>query len=290
MWPKLIAIAVFLQTVGTGRGLHRWANPPGARARYQVRALARLPARVRECSGLAVWRGPTGPDSLSLIAHGDGGTGPLLYRVSLGGHPLDSLRLPAPNVDWEDLAQDGRGHLYIGDFGNNGNARRQLTIYKALIDSAFNLKKLDTIRFRYPDQVAFPPPKNERNFDCEGLYWQAGHLHLVSKNRGRGPAKHYRLPDQPGQYVAELLPSGWPVRGQVTAADLAPGGQRLALLTYGKIYVAEAVATRQPPVALGCREVARMGQAEALVFINETDFIFANEGGKLFIAREKRRK
>jgi hypothetical protein len=291
MWPKLIAIAVFLQTTGTGRGLRHWAKPPaGAHLRYRVRPLARLPAFVRESSGLAVWRGPAGPDSLSLITHGDGGTGPFLYRVSLRGHLLDSLRLPVPNRDWEDLAQDSLGHLYVGDFGNNGNARHQLVIYKVLIDSAFNLKKLDTIRFRYPDQVAFPPPKNERNFDCEGFYWQAGHLHLVSKNRGRGPAKHYRLPAQPGHHLAELLAPGWPVRGQVTAADRSPDGQHLALLTYGTIYLTPAAPSGGWPVALGARKVPRMGQAEALVFINQTDFVFGNEAGKLFIARQKRPK
>ena len=41
--------------------------------------------------------------------------------------------LPVPGVrqvDWESLAQDPQGVLYIGDCGNNNNDRRDLTIYR----------------------------------------------------------------------------------------------------------------------------------------------------------------
>src|SRR5690606_13775651 len=34
------------------------------------------------------------------------------------------------NTDWEDLSQDTQGNIYIGDFGNNKNERKDLRILK----------------------------------------------------------------------------------------------------------------------------------------------------------------
>ena len=34
------------------------------------------------------------------------------------------------NIDWEDITKDKEGNLYIGDFGNNDNERKDLCIYK----------------------------------------------------------------------------------------------------------------------------------------------------------------
>jgi hypothetical protein len=33
------------------------------------------------------------------------------------------------NIDWEDT-KDKNGNLYVGDFGNNDNERKDLCIYK----------------------------------------------------------------------------------------------------------------------------------------------------------------
>ena len=39
----------------------------------------------------------------------------------------------AINTDWEDITKDAVGNLYIGDFGNNDNVRKDLCIYKILM-------------------------------------------------------------------------------------------------------------------------------------------------------------
>ena len=73
---------------------------------------------------------------------------------------LETRRLPVSNRDWEDLAADDRGNLYIGDVGNNRNARRDLRIYR------YNpaAQTLDSILFRYPDQTTFAPA-DERDWN-----------------------------------------------------------------------------------------------------------------------------
>ena len=79
-----------------------------------------------ETSGLAPYTNDV------WITHNDGGGEPELYFFSqTDGHIVGNLKLNgAENVDWEELAFDQNGHLYVGDFGNNLNRRKELVIYK----------------------------------------------------------------------------------------------------------------------------------------------------------------
>ncbi|HEX8529646.1 MAG TPA: hypothetical protein VF646_06465, partial [Cytophagales bacterium] len=168
---------------------------------YKIRQIATLPAEVNESSGLAV-----AVPGKSYWTHNDGGSKPALYEVDATGKLLRTLDLPGlRNRDWEDLTRDAAGNLYIGDFGNNNNTRRNLKIYRLHPDRP---GQADSITFRYADQTAFPPRERERNFDCEAFFWHADSLYLFSKNRGRKNVKMYVLPAQPGDHVAQ-------VRGEV---------------------------------------------------------------------------
>ena len=63
----------------------------------------------------------------------DSGNDPILYRYDTATNTYGEFEiLNASNVDWEDLATDDSGNIYIGDFGNNDNRRRDLKIYKAV--------------------------------------------------------------------------------------------------------------------------------------------------------------
>ncbi|KUG06615.1 hypothetical protein [Solirubrum puertoriconensis] len=245
---------------------------------YTVQQMGRLRKdEVVESSGLAV-ASPAG----DLWTHGDGGNTTWLYLVTPQGdlirtHPVRG----AYNVDWEDLAQDRqRGTLYIGDFGNNTNKRRDLRIYQL---SGPQFSQLDTIQFRYPDQREFPPKKPFRNFDCEAFFFHNDSLYLFTKNRGKGNwVKEYHLPAKPGNHVARLADS-IQVNTWVTSADISPDGRTVALLGYGHVYLIK----RQPGAKLfdgdkSCFPMPSSGQAEALVFVNQNDFVVSNEKGKLF--------
>ncbi len=193
------------------------------------RALPRkaiLPSCLTEVSGVYC----AGPDSLWW--HNDSGNEPVLYLTDRFGHLLDSLEVQeAEATDWEDLTGDPEGNLYLGDFGNNRNERRDLHILR--FDPA--TKEIGRIDFRFPDQLAFPPPFEEAHFDTEAFFWHTDSLHLFTKAKlGTGcyQTKHYVLPARPGTYVAELRDSLTLPKRVVTAAGISDDGQRVALLAY----------------------------------------------------------
>ncbi|PJJ54867.1 hypothetical protein [Hymenobacter chitinivorans] len=277
---KLFPVLVFIQSVlcGCANDKDR-GNFEKVSQAYDVKQVGRLAkTEVVESSGLEI-ANTTG----DLWTHGDGGNTAKLYRVTQQGDLLQTLSLdPLANNDWEDLARDEANRIYIGDFGNNQNKRRNLAIYRL---SGPTLQDIDTIRFHYPDQRKFPPKKPQRNFDCEAFYYHQDSLYLFTKNRGEGKwVKEYVLPARPGNYAARLVDS-IQINTWVTSADISPNGRRVALLGYGKVYLIEVAPGRKLfDGAKSCLPIPSSGQAEALVFINDHDFVFSNEKGKIFRA------
>ncbi|MBK6948695.1 MAG: hypothetical protein IPH16_12145 [Haliscomenobacter sp.] len=186
----------------------------------------RLPDFLPEVSGLAI----SSPDSLWW--HNDSGAGPVLYCTDRAGNLLKEVPIAkVQNEDWEDLARDSQGRIYIGDFGNNRNQRKNLRIY--IYDP--KTAQVDSILFNYPDQNAFPPPPSACNFDMEGFFYFGDSLHLFSKNRlrvGNYFTKHYVVPSKPGIYTARLRDSLLLPKRVVTGAAISPDGNTVAILSY----------------------------------------------------------
>jgi len=185
-----------------------------------------LDSKIEEASGLYIQN----TDTYWWL--NDSGDGPNLYLTDAQGQLKETLKIPtAKNVDWEDLAVDDKGNLYIGDFGNNRNNRKDLVIYKYNIAS----KSVEKIPFSYPDQKAFPPEAKDMNFDMEGFFWYENELHLFSKNKvGRGDyvTKHYTLSDEAGEQVAILLEQIHLPKRVITAAAISPDKKTIAFMTY----------------------------------------------------------
>jgi len=202
-----------------------------------------MPAVLEENSGL-VWD----DEHQTFWTHNDSGDKARLFEVDTTGTILNEVVLNgASNVDWEELALDrGTNTLYVGDFGNNRNKRRDLCIYKLPLPRGSETEvTTEKISFSYPDQGAYPPEGRKKEFDMEAMVYWNDSLYLFSKNRTEpysGYTKMYRVPAQPGEYVAELVDSfatgGTYYMAQwVTAADLSPSGDRLALLNNGHLWV-----------------------------------------------------
>ncbi|WP_192821732.1 hypothetical protein [Rufibacter sp. LB8] len=239
--------------------------------------LGKLPSLVEESSGLELADQPN-----TYWTHNDAGNEAVLYKINEKGKLLSQLQVNGTeNKDWEDLAQDTKGFLYIGDMGDNGNRRKDLRIYKM---SMKNGNRVQVLNFTYADKPKGKIEKEARNFDCEAFFWHANHLYLISKDRGQSKtAKLYSLPDTPGTHVAKLLAKkDFP--GQVTSADLSPDGRNLAVLTFGKVYLYPVAAgstqffSKAPKVL----ELPRSGQVEAVVFKNNKTLIISNEEGSLY--------
>lgn len=197
--------------------------------------------RLRECSGLAASRRYPG----LLWAHNDSGDLPRLFALNLQGQTRALVHVVgARAVDWEDIAAgpgpDGRPSLYIGDIGNNTRSRQDLTVYcipEPDLDStdAVRSEPALPLPFRYPDG----------SFDAEALmvHPHTGDLYLITKCMGE-VCGLYRFPRplQPGvrvtlERVGTLrlsVPSIW--GRMVTAADIAPDGERFAVRTYLSLF------------------------------------------------------
>ena len=75
----------------------------------------------------------------NLWAINDGGDDPNLYLINDKGSVEKTITVTnAKNIDWEDMTQDDFGHFFLGDFGNNDNLRKWLTIYK--IENPIDIK------------------------------------------------------------------------------------------------------------------------------------------------------
>jgi hypothetical protein len=178
--------------------------------------------------------------------HNDSGAGPDLYAISSTGSLLAHIRVQgAKAVDWEDLSFDQDGALWIGDFGNNKNKRRDLTLYRVpepplVRDGTVTVDKVVT--FSFPEQTAFPM-RGRKNFDVESLFFADGTAWVLTKHRSDLDTTLYRFPALDGHVELERISAytlgGDPDNfgGMATAADVSPDGQHLAVLAYHAIFL-----------------------------------------------------
>lgn len=210
----------------------------------ELQTICRLPEIVEETSGIEVVDG-------DIWTFNDSGGESEIYVCDTQGNLKRTVNIKkAKNQDWEDITQDDAGHIYIGDFGNNRNKRKDLTIYKIKSKKALTKDKVkqEKITFRFEDQKDFPPKANEMVYDCESVIWHAGSLYLFTKHRSFPMSTSiYKIPDQPGDYVAKKLDTfytGEALKGEhrlydywVTAADISPDGRSIALLSGNKMWL-----------------------------------------------------
>ena len=208
----------------------------------KIKKIGKLPKSIEESSGLILYN-----DTL-FITHNDSGDKPILYFINLKGELIHQITVSnAINNDWEEITKDEEGNIYIGDFGNNLNKRKNLTIYKIapenLLKTSHVIAKI--ITFSYPDQTAFPPEETTLNFDAEAMFFHNDSLWIFTKCRAvpfHGNTFIYTMPSHPGNYTAT-------VKGKLFIGDngfakdaitgVAFSQSILYLLTYNRIVVYE---------------------------------------------------
>jgi len=207
----------------------------------QLEFIARLPKNLDENSGMAIL------DATSVWIIEDGKNPDNIYEVDLHGKILREFEVKnAKNEDWEDLANDPEGNIYIADLGNNTLKREELIVYKLPDPRIEPGDKIDAekIEVRYPGQNGKHSPNAYARHDSEALFYRGGFLYIITKDRSRpftGEAFIYKIPAKKGSYVAQRIGSFTPCgeRGvcEITAADISPDGKKIALLGYGTIWV-----------------------------------------------------
>ncbi len=250
-----------------------------------LRPMARLPMEIYESSGIVI----TAPDR--IWSHEDSNNENQIFCFDTTGALLRTLTVEnATNVDWEDLTRDNQGRFYINDAGNNDNDRKNLAIYRIPNPETVTgtTVRAEVITFSFPDQKLFPPPQSNRNFDIEALIWHNDSLFLFSKNRSipqNGYCKMYKIPANPGQYVAKLADSIYLGNtndlARVTAADLHPITGELMLLTATRLLSFKNYQGSQFLRGIMTEYVfpSRPGQNEGLAFVTYSLLYMTEEGG-----------
>jgi len=250
----------------------------------QLNYLGRFPSNLSEVSGIDI------DANGAAWAIEDNGNKDVLYQIDFKGNPIKKLKVEnAKNEDWEDLAIAPDGTVYIGDFGNNDNDRKNLVIYrisKHQMDK--KTPKAEKIEFFYPEQKGFPPKKSELLFDCEGFFHWNGYLYLFTKNRSRpysGTTLAYRVPDKKGKYPAEFIGEFSLCKNQdhcsVTGADISVNGKAIVFIGYGFVYLLtdfdfnDFSSPKITPI-----DLQYPSQIEAVCFWDENTLLIADEQSK----------
>jgi hypothetical protein len=137
----------------------------------------------------------------------------------------------ATNQDWEEVASDAAGNLWIADSGNNDEERENLALLQVPEPdpaTAREARVAARVAFRYPDAPWFGG-----SFDAEALFFHGGRAYMITKTASHGLYRFPPLEAGPRPLVPTRLGSlTQPARGfegLVTGAALSDDGTRLAV-------------------------------------------------------------
>jgi len=243
-----------------------------------------LPKKLKEVSGIVY----ADNDNLFWTLE-DSGNSNKIYGLNVKNGAVDKVITieNTLNIDWEDITKDATGNLYIGDFGNNDNIRKDLCIYKINKNSLNqgNAVPAYKISFSYPEQKDFPPKKTALFFDVEGFFEYKSNFYLFTKNRSKGfdgTVLVYKVPNKEGSYqavlVGELKTCDNYNHCAVTSATISPDASKIALLTHDKIVLLANF--NGDDFLTGTQSTFKLNhfsQKEAICFKNNETLIIADE-------------
>lgn len=160
----------------------------------------------------------------------DSGNPSVLYATKRNGELIQEIKVRGTrNFDWEALAIDNKGQIWIGDIGNNSRMRFDLNVTVVKEPDPFSSTETSVIA-KYP----YKYPNN--NVDAEGLFITNGMPYIVSKEQST--AVLYRFPalkagekqvlERVGEFAEARL---------VTGAGVSTDGERIAVCTYNSLWV-----------------------------------------------------
>lgn len=237
-----------------------------------------------------------------LWAINDGGDKPKIYGLNPDGSIAREILISnAKNIDWEDMTQNKFGHFFLGDFGNNDNDRKWLTIYKIEnpIDIKIDTAEAEIIKFTYPEWGKDPLKPDELNYDLEAFVAFGRHLYLFTKNRTKpfdGITNLYKVGDHAANFDAKLIGSFKTCTTMeklcwITSAALSPDRTKLVLLDSRSIWLFENFDDDK----FFSGDVSRIDlgivtQKEAITFYDDNTIVFTDEmfkgiGGNAYLIK-----
>ncbi len=244
-----------------------------------------LPKVLDEVSGIAM-----SADRKSIYAIADQGNPNVVYGLDFAGKIIGEKEIEnVENIDWEDITSDKNGFTYIGNFGNNENDRKDLSILK------IDMKKGDSstpvlqeTKFSYPEQTAFPPKKSELLYDCEGFVVYKDSFYLFTKNRSKnfdGTFLVYKVPNKAGNFPAKLV-GKLQLEGNfndaaITSATISSAENKIVLLSHKNIFVLENFNENDfSKATIKTVSLNHNSQKESIVFKDDKTLLIADEKDK----------
>ncbi|MEL1254321.1 SdiA-regulated domain-containing protein [Flavobacterium sp. DGU38] len=248
-----------------------------------LKTLYSLPKKLKEVSGITYF-----PETNTIYTLEDSGNKNAIYAINSQGKLSRTITISnAKNMDWEDITKDKNGNIYIGDFGNNDNERRDLCIYKVnknQLNKDIALSEYK-ISFSYPEQKEFPPKKKELFYDVESFFEQNGSFYLFTKNRSKGfdgTVFIYKIKNASGTQkavkIGEFKTCSNYNHCVLTSATISPDGKKVALLSHDKIVLLKGFKGdlfhkgSQTEISLN-----HFSQKEAVVFKDNNTLLIADE-------------
>ncbi|HEX7332897.1 MAG TPA: hypothetical protein VF290_15440 [Pyrinomonadaceae bacterium] len=250
---------------------------------------------ISESSGLAASRLTAG----AYWTHNDSGDGPFIYAFDTRGASFGVFRVAGAQArDWEDMAagpgsEGGKSYLYLGDIGDNNNARSEIVVYRVaeppLTTATRKFTKsapgttqpAEAIRLRYPDGA----------HDAETLLVHpvSGHIYIITKVVIANPAVYEAAPPfTAGKPITMTrlglvsVPSLF--GGIITGGSISPDGRRVALCDYFQGYELTLPATanfndiwKQSMVSF---DLGKRKQGEAIAYRLDGKAILATSEGR----------
>jgi hypothetical protein len=218
------------------------AKPPTVQTVGKLRAAA-----IKESSGIIASRRNPGV----FWTVNDSGNPAELFAIDRNGQLLATVALPdVRNVDFEDLADDEEGRIYIADVGNNEGRRETVVVHRynepPVCDQREGHRSETSWELRYPGKP----------FDCEALFVWKDRGYLVSKRRDLGNAGLYEfdLAQRTPQTLRKI--ADLPIVTPVTSADISRDGTRVAIGTVGGVFLFRIEPGRIDQLAAGRSDVA----------------------------------
>ncbi len=220
----------------------------------------------------------------------DSGNPPELYQIDSIGNIARIIRITnAKNIDWEDMTQDDQGHFFIGDFGNNTNKRRVLTIYKIEnpVDIRGNKTRAEIIKFKFKELMHTKKvPDSIMNYDIEAFVYYNKELFLFTKNRTKpfdGYTHLYSIGSFAANHNVKYISKFRTCSSNkylcwITSASISPDKKKLALLSSNKIFIFrnwrgnDFFSGQVKEIDLGL-----VTQKEAITFYNDSIVLYADE-------------
>ena len=187
--------------------------------------ITELSDSLKENSGLSFLKD-------KLYTFNDGGNSSEIFEIDkISGKIEKVFKTNLMNKDWEAMATDS-ANFYVGDFGNNAGARKDLMIYKIPFDGEKIADSAKVISYFYPEQTDFSNRNLNNDFDAEAMIFLNGKIHIFTKEWVSKATSHYVVDpeiteNQPAQKIENF-------QTDYVVTDAAYFQQKLYLIGYTK--------------------------------------------------------